>query len=50
MQLFFGGGGGWGGVQILISIETYITCGFLGGGWGGVWTTYPSLDSRMGKK
>ena len=42
---FFGGGGG---VQILISIETYITCDFSGG--GGVRTTYPSLDSRMGKK
>ena len=49
---FFGGGGGWGGVQILISIETYITCDFSGGGGGGggVRTTYPSLDSRMGKK
>ena len=43
---FFLGGGG--GVQILISIETYITCDFSGG--GGVRTTYPSLDSRMGKK
>ena len=29
---FFGGGGGVGGVQILISIETYITCDFSGGG------------------
>ena len=38
-----------GGVQILISIETYITCDFSGGG-GGVRITYPSLDSRMGKK
>ena len=52
---FFLGGGGWGGVQILISIETYITCDFSGGGGGGgggggVRTTYPSLDSRMGKK
>ena len=28
---FFWGGGGW-GVQILISIETYITCDFSGGG------------------
>ena len=27
-----GGGGGVGGVQILISIETYITCDFSGGG------------------
>ena len=31
---FFGGGGGW-GVQILISLETYITCDFSGGGGGG---------------
>ena len=31
---FFGGEGGW-GVQILISIETYITCDFSGGGEGG---------------
>ena len=45
---FFLGGGGLGGVQILISIETYITCDFSGG--GGVRTTNPSLDSRMGKK
>ena len=45
---FFGGGGGVGGMQILISIETYITCDFSGG--GGVRTTYSSLDSRMGKK
>ena len=44
---FFFWGGGVGGVQILISIETYITCDFSG---GGVRTTYPSLDSRMGKK
>ena len=47
ISFFFGGGGG--GVQILISIETYITCDFSGGG-GGVRTTYPSLDSGMGKK
>ena len=46
---FFLGGGGVGGMQILISIETYITCDFSGGG-GGVRTTYSSLDSRMGKK
>ena len=35
---FWGGGGlgGWGGgLQILISIETYITCDFSGGGGGG---------------
>ena len=51
LLFFFLGGGGW-GVQILISIETYITCDFSGGGGGGggVRTTYPSLDSRMGKK
>ena len=48
--IFYGGGGWVGGVQILISIETYITCDFSGGGGGGVRTTYPSLDSRMGKK
>ena len=29
-----GGGGGVGGMQILISIETYITCDFSGGGGG----------------
>ena len=46
--IFFLGGGVGGGVQILISIESYITCDFSGG--GGVRTTYPSLDSRMGKK
>ena len=45
---FFGGGGGGWGMQILISIETYITCDFSGG--GGVRTTYSSLDSCMGKK
>ena len=32
---FFWGGGLGGGVQILISIETYITCDFSGGGGGG---------------
>ena len=32
---FFWGGGGVVGVQILISIETYITCDFSGGGGGG---------------
>ena len=32
---FLGGGGGVWGVQILISIETYITCDFSGGGGGG---------------
>ena len=49
IYFFFFGGGGGGGVQILISIKTYITCDFSGGG-GGARTTYPSLDSRMGKK
>ena len=34
LLLFFLGGGGL-GVQILISIETYITCDFSGGGGGG---------------
>ena len=32
---FFFFWGGVGGVQILISIETYITCDFSGGGGGG---------------
>ena len=35
LLFFFFGGGGLGGVQILISIETYITCDFSGGGGGG---------------
>ena len=30
-ELFRGGGGGGGGVQMLISIETHITCDFPGG-------------------
>ena len=34
ISFFFWGGGGV-GVQILISIETYITCDFSGGGGGG---------------
>ena len=48
----WGGGGGCptfpgGGVQMLISIETYIrTCYFPGGG-GGVRTPYPPLDPHM---
>ena len=33
--IFFLGGGVGGGVQILISIETYITCDFSGGGGSG---------------
>ena len=45
---FFGGGGGGWGSQILISIETYITCDFRGGGGGP--DHLSSLDSRMGKK
>ena len=32
---FLGGGGGGSGVQVLISIETHITCDFPGGGGGG---------------
>ena len=39
----FGGGGGGGGVQMLISIETHITCDFP----GGVWTPYPPLYLHM---
>ena len=34
---------GW-GVRMLISIETHITCDFL----GGVRTPYPPLDPHMG--
>ena len=34
LLFFFFWGGGW-GVEILISIETYITCDFRGGGGGG---------------
>ena len=33
--IFYLGGGGVWGMQILISIETYITCDFSGGGGGG---------------
>ena len=35
LLFFFFLGGGVGGMQILISIETYITCDFSGGGGGG---------------
>ena len=35
IYFFLGGGVGGGGVQILISIETYINCDFSGGGGGG---------------
>ena len=41
---FFQGGGG-GGVQMLISKETHLTCDFPGG--GGVLTLSPSLDPHM---
>ena len=34
----------WGGVQILISIETYITCDFSGGGGGGGGADHLSLS------
>ena len=44
VKLFPGGGGG--GVQTLISLETHVrTCYFQG---GGVRTPYPSLDPHMG--
>ena len=49
MQHFPGGGGGGGatfskggGVQMLISIETHITCYFPGGGGGGPDPIFPS--------
>ena len=43
----FLGGGGWGGrVQVLISIETHITCDFPGGG-GGRTPYHPPLDPHM---
>ena len=42
---FFQGGGGGGGVQMLISIETNITCNFQGG--GGPERLSPSLDPHM---
>ena len=35
VQLFYGGGGGGSRVQVLISIETHITCDFPGAGGGG---------------
>ena len=46
-NIFQGGGGdptfsrGGGGIQMLISIETYITCNFPVGGGGGGQTLYP---------
>ena len=51
--IFQAGGGGRvkrfpGGLQMLISLETYVrTCYFPGGG-GGVRTSYPPLDPHMG--
>ena len=42
VQNFPGGVGGWGGVQMLISIETCITCDFPGGGG-----SRPPLDLHM---
>ena len=39
-----GGGGDRRGVQMLISIETHITCDFP---WEGVRTPYPPLDPHM---
>ena len=33
---------GGGGIQMLVSIETHITCDFPGGGGGGVQTPYLS--------
>ena len=41
--LTFLGGGGGSRVQVLISIETHITCDFWGG--GGVRTPYPHMVS-----
>ena len=50
VQHFSGGGGakffqGGGGVQMLISIETHITCDFQGGGGSG--PPIPPLDRHM---
>ena len=42
-NFFQGGGEGGGGVQMLISVETYITCDFPGGGGGGGLTPYPQF-------
>ena len=41
-----GGGGGGSRVQVLISIETHITCDFPGGG-GGPDSLSPPLDPHM---
>ena len=43
-KFFHGGGGGRGGVQWVISIETHITCDFPGGGGG---PHIPPLDPHM---
>ena len=40
--------GGGRGVQMLISMETHITCDFLGGGGGGPDPLSPPLDPHMG--
>ena len=48
VQLFQGWGGNFfqgGGVQMLISIETHITCDFPGGGGSG--SPIPPLDPHM---
>ena len=55
VQHFLGGGEsnifqGGGGVRMLISIETHITCDFPGEGGGGVWTPIPHLDPHMAYK
>ena len=51
VQLFHGGGGGGGRkgeVQMLISIETHITCDFPGGGGGGPPIPNPDPHSILG--
>ena len=52
VQLFPGGWSSFflrGGVQMLISIETHITCDFRGGG-GGSGPSIPTLDPHMSTK
>ena len=44
-NIFWGGGGG--GVQLLISIQTYRTCDFPGRGHGPPATHPPPLDPRL---
>ena len=43
----FLGGGGESRVQVLISIETHITCDFPGVGMGGLDPLSPPLDPHM---